>query len=261
MATANFLYRDTLYAQSTYIHPNDCECHCDAKAISVGCEHESDCPVIQGYYDEWLYDDTKDNIIAHLEKIRTEKRYSGCTLYGDKDLGWTNDNRNFDGAIVGRMYKDLTYCLGLDNTGEIDVSIGDDFCLRPGYYEGFNFDRLTSQYATFGTDEFDNIKDDVWERIFKYDELCLQEFIDDRQDEVVNGVFSNLDEAFQAYGADKAFTFDEKCQECFDEIMAIVDKFIADANSVFDEIGKCYFNQYACVARASNGEAFYQEIA
>lgn len=231
MGTSNFLYRDTLYALDTFV--SEGECTCDATAIAVGCEHETDCPAVAGYHDEFLYDDIKSSIIGALDGYR--KNNPNYTIYGDAD-GWTNDNRNFEGAIVGRIYKTITI-EHEQASRSFDLTIGDDFCLRSGYYSGFNFDRVTSKYADLGTDELEAITDEIHANIFKYDELCFDD--EDLSDEEIDAIK----------------------QEIYDNAVAEVKAFIDEADRIYHEIGEKYFDNYRVAARFGNGETWYEKIA
>lgn len=235
MGTSNFLYRDTLYALDTYVPADEAECTCDHEAIAAGCEHESDCPALNGYHDEFIYDDMKANLIAALDEYR--KTNPNYVIYGDDD-GWTNDNRSFEGRIIGRIYKDFT----IDNEyalGEINFAVGDDFCLRSGYYSGFNFDRVQSRYADNGTDELEAVTDAIHEAIYKYDELRLAEAVEneDLTDEEVEEIKDKL----------------------YAEAVAEVESFIAEADRIYHELGEKYFDSYRAVTRASNGETLYEK--
>ena len=235
MGTSNFLYRDTLYALDTYVSADEAECTCDKKALAAGCEHESDCPTIYGYHDEFIYDDTKANLIATLDEYRrTNPDY---VIYGDDD-GWTNDNHNFEGHIIGCIYKDFT----IDNEYALDTitfAVGDDFCLRNGYYSGFNFDRVQSKYADNGTDELEAVTNAIHEAIYKYDELCLSVSVDneDLTEEEAEEIKNKL----------------------YAEAVAEVEAFIAEADRIYHELGAKYFESYHVVARASNGETFHEK--
>lgn len=238
MATSNFLFRDSLYAVDTYVPADEaeCQCECGHDGITAGCEHESDCPALNGYHDEFIYDDTKANLIAALDEYR--KNNPAYTVYGDDD-GWTNDNRNFEGRIIGRIYKDFT----IDNEyalGTITFAVGDDFCLRNGYYSGFNFDRIQSRYADNGTDELEAVTDATHEAIYKYDELRLAEAVENE----------DLTEEEAEEIKDKLYA----------EAVAEVEAFIAEADRIYHELGEKYFEQYNIGARASNGETLYTKV-
>lgn len=237
MGTSNFLYRDTLYAMDTWVSPDEAECTCAQEALAVGCEHEADCPALNGYHDEFIYDDTKANLIAALDDYR--KANPNYVIYGDDD-GWTNDNRNFEGRIIGRIYKDFT----IDNEyalGEITFAVGDDFCLRSGYYSGVNFDRVQSKYADNGTDELEAVTDAIHEAIYKYDELRLFEAVDNE----------DLTEEEAEEIKDKLYA----------EAVAEVEAFIAEADRIYHGLGEKYFEIYRVVALASNGETLYEKTA
>lgn len=237
MGTSNFLYRDSLYAIDTYVSADEAECQCDKEALAAGCEHESDCPAIGGYHDEFIYDAMKANLIAALDEHR--KANPDYVIYGGED-GWTNDNRNFDGRIIGHIYKDFTidseYALG-----EITFAVGDDFCLRNGYYSGFNFDRVQSCYADNGTDGMEAVTDAIHEAIYKYDELRLSVSVDNE----------DLTEEEAEEIKDKLYA----------EAVAEVEAFIAEANRIYHDLGKQYFEQYGAVTRASNGETVYAKVS
>ena len=201
---------------------HEADCTCDREALAVGCEHEADCPALDGYHDEFIYDDTKDNLMADLDGYR--KANPNYTIYSDDD-GWTNDNRNFEGRIIGRIYKEFT--LGDEHT--VDFTVGDDFCLRSGYYGGFNFDRVTCQYSTYGTNELENVTVFIHDAIFKYDKLCLDEAVDD---------------------GDLNFLEAEALKEkIYAEGVAKVEAFIAEADRIYHELGEKYFESYRVVAQ------------
>ena len=204
MGTTNFLYRDTLYARDDYD-------------------------------DKYEYEDTKAELIEDLNTIGKGETIG--TIYGLTDGGYLDDYRGFPVVVIGEAYKDFSieneYALG-----SIDFTIGDDFCLRSGYYSGYNFDRVTSSYADYGTDEFEAVKQYVYDAIFKYDELRLNEEIE----------AENLTE--------------EEVQEIKDtlyaETLADIEAFIAEADDVYHSLGKKYFEHYRELGRFSNGEAVYE---
>lgn len=241
MGNSNFFYRDTLYALDTVVSPEDAECTCNHEAIATGCEHEPDCPTLEGYHAEFLYDDVKRNLISDLNAYRKNKQdyvIYGYVIYGYED-GWTNDSRTFDGQIIGRIYKEFE----LDNehaSQTINFIIGDDFVLRSGYYSGFNFDRVQSAYADNGTDGGNEVKDYLYKALFTYDELLLDAAVRD----------GKLDEEDAEEIREKLY--EETCKE--------IDALIAEADRIYHEIGEKYFNKYRVVARASNGETLYSKV-
>ena len=230
MGTSNFLYRDTLYALDTYVSPDDCDCDCEHEA-DYTCEHEdectykheADCCDCDGYHDEFIYDefiyhDIKESLMADLNGY-CKAADPGYTIYGDD--GRTNDNRNFEGRIVGRIYKEFTIDA---EHASIDFTVGDDFCLRSGYYSGFNFDRVTCTYAAYGTNELENVTEFIYEALFKYDELCLAKAVED---------------------GDLNFLEAEALKEkIYAEVIAEVEAFIAEADRIFHELGEKYFESY-----------------
>lgn len=237
MGTSNFYYRDTLYAIDTYVSADEAECHCGKEAVAVGCEHESDCPAIIGYHDEFIYDDMKYNLIVALDEYR--KANPDYVIYGGED-GWTNDSRNFNGRIVGRLYRDFT----IDDAyahRKITFTVGDDFCLRNGYYTGFNFDRVQSRYADNGTDEMETVTDAIHEAIYEYDELRLSISVDNE----------DLTEEEAEEIKDKLYA----------KVVAEVEAFIAEADRIYRELGEKYFESHRVVARASNGETVYAKVS
>ena len=234
MGTSNFLYRDTLYALDTYVSPDDCDCDCEHEAectceheAECTCEHEAECTCdCDGYhdefiYDEFIYDDIKESLRADLNGYC--KANPNYTIYGD-DAGRTNDNRNFEGHIVGRIYKEFT--LGDEHT--VAFVVGDDFCLRSGYYHGFNFDRVVGKYSTYGTNELENVNNFIHEAIFN-DKLCINAAVDD---------------------GDLNFLEAEALKEkIYAEVIAEVEAFIAEADRIFHELGEKYFESYRVVAQ------------
>ena len=228
MGTSNFLYRDTLYALDTYVSPDDCDCDCEHEADytcehedECTCEHEADCTCdcdCDGYHD------IKESLMADLNGYC--KANPNYTIYGD-DAGRTNDNRNFEGHIVGRIYKEFT----IDDERArrtVDFTVGDDFCIRSGYYSGFNFDRVTCTYAAYGTDELENVTEFIQEAIFN-DKLGLAKAVED---------------------GDLNFLEAEALKEkIYDEVVTKVEAFIAEADRIFHELGEKYFESYRVVAQ------------
>lgn len=208
MGTANFLYRDTLYARDDDDYDD---------------------------YDDYDYKDTKAVLIEDLDTIGKGKTIG--TIYGIEDGDYLNDYRSFPGVVIGRAYKDFSieneYALG-----SIDFTIGDDFCLRNGYYSGYNFDRVTSRYADYGTDELEPVKQFVHDAIFKYDELRLDEEIE----------AENLTEEEVQEIKDTLYT----------ETIATMEAFITEANDVYHLLGRKHFEHYRELGRFSNGEAVYE---
>lgn len=219
MGTANFMYRDTLYARNDYDDDYD--------------EYDE--------YDEYDYDsnreyeDTKYALIEDLDTIGKGKTIG--TVYGIEDGDYLHDSRSFPGIVIGRVYKDFSieneYALG-----SIDFTIGDDLCLRQGYYCGYNFDRVTPRYADYGTNELEIVKEALHDAIYKYDELRLAEEVE----------AENLTE--------------EEVQEIKDTLyaktLADVEAFIAEADNVYHSLGEKHFDHYREIGRFSNGEAVYQ---
>ena len=204
MGTSNFLYRDSLYAIDTQ--------------------------------DEFLYDDTKASIISALDEYKDNPSY---TAYGYDD-GPTDDNHNFPGCIIGHVYKEFEFT-SEHASDSITFTIGDDFCLRSGYYSGFNFDRVESRYAENGCDELEVLSDDLHERLYKYDELGLSTAVDN--------------------GAITAEESEEIKGEIYNKAVAEMETFIAEANRIYHELGGRLFDSYRVVARANNGETVYEKTA
>ena len=235
MGSSNYLYRDSLYALDTYVTADEADCICDQEALAVGCEHESDCPAIDGYHDEFLFDETKANLIRALDEYSQDN----YTIYGYDD-GPVNDNRNFPAHIIGRVYKEFEFT-SEHALGSITFTVGDDFCLRSGYYSGFNFDRVESRYADNGCDALEFLADDLYERLHKYDELGLSVSVE-------NGDVTDAEaEAIK----DRLFT----------EAIREIEAFIAEVDTIYHNLGEKYFNTYRVVARANNGETFYEKTA
>lgn len=267
MGTSNFLYRDELYALSAFVP--DGECTCDADAIAVGCEHESACPAVTGHHDDFLYDDIQDLL---MQDFKEYKRKHITTAYEVADE-WTDDNRNFEGRIIGRAYYNVDgFAYKLDIEGiepDFDLTIGDDYCLRSGYYAGFNFDRTTSRYADYGCDELDELSDDLYERLTKYDEADIAEWLADREAEVQDGLFDNLSNACQMFGLElpaelKSITDMDELQEYIAKlihanIMDNVKRAVAEMDELYHSLGKKYFEKYQVSARFSNGETWYEK--
>ena len=270
MGTSNFHYRDTLYALDTYVSADAAECTCDQEALAATCDHESDCPAIDGYHDESIYDDVKAELMHAFKEVKAKQATCIYEVGGE----WTNDNRNFDGHIIGRAYYDvdkLAYTLGIENIEfDLNLTIGDDYCLRPGYYSGFNFDRITCRYADYATDELDALSDAIHERLYKYDEAYINEWIADREEEVEDGSFDTLNDACEAYGLeipthlDLPTEIDDLFYYIADLIYAnIMDNVTAAVNemdALYDELGDKHFDRFRVVARASNGETSYEKV-
>lgn len=269
MGTSNFLYRDTLYALSTFVAEG--ECTCDADAIAVGCEHEPDCPAVAGYHDEFLYDNTRNELMLAFKNYKPKHITTAYEVANE----WTNDNRNFEGAIVGRAYYNVdkfAYTLGIENIEpDFDLSIGDDYCLRAGYYEGFNFDRTTGRGDDYGCDELDELSDDLYERLTKYDEADIAEWVADREAEVQDGLFDNLSDACEMYGLElpaelKSITDTDELQEYIAKLihanmMENVKRAVAEMDELYHTLGKEHFDSYQVSARFSNGETWYEKTA
>lgn len=269
MGTSNFLYRDSLYAMDTYVPAG--ECQCDQEALTAGCEHESDCPTLNGYHDEFIYDNARQNLIQYFKDAKA-KHVS--TVYEVTDE-WTDDNQNFGGRIVGRAYYNVdrfAYTLGIEGIEpDFDLTIGDDYCLRSGYYSGFNFDRLTNRYADYGCDELEALSDDIHERLHKYDEADIYEWLADREIEVQGGSFDTLSDACQNYGlelppelnlltsTDELFAYIADLIHA--NIMDNVTKAVEEMDTIYHTLGKQGFEQWGVVDRASNGETWYVKIS
>ena len=251
MGTSNFLYRDSLYAMDTYVPADEAECTCDHEALDVGCEHESDCPALNGYHDEFIYDDTCQNLIQYFKDAKAKHT---SAIYEVTDE-WTNDNRGFEGRIVGRAYYNLDRrCCTLGISGikpDFSLIIGDNYCLRAGYYSGFNFDRVTSRYADYGCDELDKISNDIHDRLYKYDEVDINKWIAHREAEVEEGLFDTLSDACQNYGLELPPEPDllTDTDELFDYIAGIVHanimdnvtKAVVEMDAIYHDLGKQYF--------------------
>ena len=259
MGSSNFIYRDTLYALDTYVSADETECTCD---------HESDCPAPNGYHDEVIYDDVKAELMHAFAQAQAKHTTTIYEVGGE----WTNDSRNFDGRIVGRAYYEVNkfaYTLGIENIElDLNLMIGDDYCLRPGYYSGFNFDRITCRYADYATDELDALLDAIHERLHKYDEAYINEWLADREAEVQDGSFDTLTDACEAYGLDLPPHLNlTDTDELFNYIVDLIHANIMDnvtaavneMNALYDELGGKYFDRYRAVW-ASNGETFYEKV-
>ena len=270
MGTSNFLYRDTLYALDTYVPADATECTCDQEALAVTCDHESDCPAIDGYHDESIYDDVKAELMHAFKGAKAKHATAIYEVAGER----TNDTRNFEGHIIGRAYFEvnkLAYTLGIENIElDLNLAIGDDYCLRSGYYSGFNFDRVTCRYADYATDELDALLDAIHERLHKYDEAYINEWLADREAEVQDGSFDTLADACEAYGLEIPTHLDllSDTDELFDYIVDLIHANIMDnvtaavneMNALYDELGNKHFDRYRFVARASNGETSYEKV-
>ena len=270
MGTSNFLYRDTLYALDTYVSADAAECTCDREALAATCEHESDCPALNGYHDEFIYDDVK----AELMRAFKEAKAKHATCIYEVEGEWTNDNHNFDGHIIGRAYFEvnkLAYTLGIENIElDLNLTIGDDYCLRPGYYSGFNFDRITCRYADYAADELDALSDAIRERLYKYDEAYINEWLADREAEVQDGMFDTLNDACEAYGLkiptylDLPTDIDDLFYYIADlihaNIMDNVTTAVNEMDALYNELGSKHFDCYHVTAWASNGEVSYAKV-
>ena len=265
MGTSNFIYRDSLYVLEA--HAPDFECTCDADAIADGCEHEADCPATEyheSFIDDYTYNETCRSIMQYLRTCDTT-----ATVF-DVDE-WTNDNRNFDGPILGRAYYNLDNC----KTGiygievDFDLAIGDDYCLRVGYYGGANFDRTTCRLADYGCDELEALSDDIYERLVRYDELYVREWIDERVAEVNDGSHESMADACDTYGVrlpdghnlltvdDTDWLFAYITKFIYDICMDNVTKAVEEMDTIYHTLGGKYFEQYGVVARFGNGETWY----
>ena len=272
MGTQNFLYRDTLYAidYETADEP-DPECQCNQEALAEGCEHESDCPAIIGCHDAFIYADTRENLVQYFKDAKGKH---ACTIHEVIDE-WTDGNRNYNGPIVGRAYYNVdsfSYTLGIEGI-ELDFSltIGDDYCIRAGYYSGFNFDRLASRYADYGCDELEALSDDIHERLYKYDEAGIGEWLADCEAEVQDGLFDTLSDACKNYGlklppelnlltcTDDMFTY--IADLIHTDIMSEVTKAVEEMDTIYHTIGAQYFEQCGIVSRVSNGETLHAKVS
>lgn len=249
MGTSNFLYRDSLYAMDTYIPAG--ECQCAQEALATGCGHESDCPALNGYHDEFIYDDTRRDLIQYFKDAKAKH---ASIIYEVTDE-WTDDNRNFAGRIVGRAYYIVDRCAykpGIEGIEpDFDLTIGDDYCLRSGYYSGFNFDRLTTLYADYGCDELEVLSDDIHEDLHEYDAADIREWLADREIEVQDGLFDTLSDACQNYGlelppelnlltaTDEIFAYIADLIHA--NIMDNVTKAVEEMDTIYHTLGKQYF--------------------
>lgn len=204
MGTSNFLYRDTLYA------------------------HEN--------FDKFEYDCLKEDVKAFAEYYDKTKK-PVCTILTDKyaDLGYMG-NRNFSGPVLFNMYRHINI---VHEYGEISLgAIGENFGLRSGYYEGFNFDREISDEYDASEEDIQNLKDDLHDRIFNYDELCLEEYCEDND-----------------------LSLEEEKNKVYNEACDHIDEVVKEMDDLFHTIGKTFFDEYGVSARFSNGETWYQKIA
>ena len=151
------------------------------------------------------------------------------------------------------------------------LTIGDDYCLRSGYYDGFNFDRVICRYADYGCDELKALSDDIHERLHKYDEADINEWLSDRETEVQDGCYGTIADACKAYGlplphelnlwtaTDELFTYIADLIHA--NIMNNVTKAVEEMNTIYHSLGKQYFEPYDVAICMSNGEALYAKSA
>lgn len=102
MGTANFLYRDRLFAVSF-------GCNCCAEAEEAGeSYHGCDCS-------SFYYDDLLDNIRSTMTGMETKTK-KGITVkfdcYPSSHREW-DGQRNFEGRILGRIIANSTF-FGID---------------------------------------------------------------------------------------------------------------------------------------------------
>lgn len=132
MGTANFLYRDRLFAVSF-------GCNCCAEAEEAGeSYHGCDCS-------SFYYADLLDNIRSTMTGMETKTK-KGITVkfdcYPSSHREW-DGQRNFEGRILGRIIANSTFF-------GIDIQLEKNVIVRSGYYEGANIDHdlsLSSDYS------------------------------------------------------------------------------------------------------------------
>lgn len=132
MGTANFLYRDRLFAVSF-----GCNCCAEAEEARES-YHGCDCS-------SFYYDDLLDNIRSTMTGMETKTK-KGITVkfdcYPSSHREW-DGQRNFEGRILGRIIANSTFF-------GIDIQLEKNVIVRSGYYEGANIDHdlsLSSDYS------------------------------------------------------------------------------------------------------------------
>lgn len=148
MATANFCYRDTLYAI------DDTEC-------------------------EFLYDDTVSNIKGSLDQFKDMR----LVICSDRDE-WDNCGR-FSGLVVVEVSKSIMLESLISEEG-IEIMVEQQIILRSGYYGGINLDRyieINYDYTTYECEDelVDHLKD-IIHSVAKYDQLYIKEHFDDEDE-------------------------------------------------------------------------------
>ena len=124
MGTANFMYRDALFADTF-----ECDCHLKAEENDEA-YHGCDCASI--YYDDLL--DNVSSSIKQLDKNTAKKFTVTSRVYDDKR--WDSE-RNFSGRILGKIEVSSSF-FGLT------INAIEDIIVRSGYYSGANIDRELS---------------------------------------------------------------------------------------------------------------------
>lgn len=204
MGTSNFFYRDSLYAH------ND--------------------------FDEFGYDCLKEDIKAFAEHYDKTKKPSCRIVIGKhRDLDYFND-RNFSGPVLINVY----YPIEIEHEyGEISLGLLDEnFGLRNGYYEGYNFDREGCGAYDASEEDIKTLKDDLYDRIYNYDELDLEEYCEEL-----------------------GLSLEAEKDKVYKEICADIDKAVKEMDELFHAIGETFFDEYRTFARFSNGETWYEKIA
>lgn len=160
-----------------------------------------------------------------------------CTILTNSHakLGYFGD-RNFDGPILINICREIEV---VHESGEFSLgSIGENFGFRSGYYEGFNFDREGSDDYDASEEDIANLKDDLYDRIFNYDELYLEEYCEE------NGL-----------------DLKEEQDKIYKETCDYIDKVVGEIDDLYHKIGETFFDEYRVSARFSNGETWYEKTA
>lgn len=187
--------------------------------------NRTSCVFAVGGEDEWIWQDTRDNIVASLEVLSDDKKNT-WEFSERNDITLHEELRSFPATSIGWFYSDFSYA---------GVNIVINFIPKTvsGYYEGFNLDfelQIEDDYSTelYTVDNIDEgfMTDIINEHLYQKPEAAgmikihgknLLQKVKDKVDEgqkLLEDVFNMYSDGYKvAARFSNGETIYEKCEE------------------------------------------------